>query len=76
MTLQDKARAGQIKARVRTPELEYSAIRVSAGEIAAARGVVAANSLDAQDARLLLEHLGLMPDQTDWYKGDEDGSSS
>ncbi len=58
--------------RGRTPELDYSPISVGQGDIEAARGVVAANSVDAQDARNLLEHLGLMPEQTGWCNDGSD----
>lgn len=47
-------------------ELDYKKIRFSEDEVDHARGVVAANAKDADDARHLLEHLGLMPGQEEW----------
>lgn len=58
--------------RGRSQELDYSLIVISPEQIDHARGVVAASSRDAADAEDLLTHLGLMPDQTDWYKNGDD----
>lgn len=49
------------------PELDFKRIEFSKAEIAKARGNAAAGSKDAEDAKILLEHLGLMPDQSDWF---------
>lgn len=62
--------------RGRQSTLDYATIRVSDQDVDHARGVVAASSRDAQDARFLLDNLGLLPCQTDWYKGDEDGDDA
>ncbi len=53
--------------RGRQPELDYSPTTVEPDKLDAARRVVAANSLDAQDARELLGALGLLPGQGDWH---------
>lgn len=52
--------------------LDYSRITFTGPEIKHARGVVAASSNDAQDATLLLETLGLMPDSEEWFHGSEE----
>ncbi len=57
--------------RGRQPVLAYEPIRVSQEEIELAQRNVAANSLDAQDARELMGALGLLPGQGDWYGLDE-----
>ncbi len=61
-----------INKRGRSQELSYSTIKVTREEAEHARGVVAASSKGAEDARNLLEHLGLMPDQEGWYIHDGD----
>lgn len=57
--------------RGRTIELPYGMINISLEEIEHAQGVVAANAVDAQDAHELLEALGIMPNQSDWYRTPE-----
>lgn len=51
-----------------TPPVDYTPIVFSEEKIEHAKGVVAASSNDAEDARLLLESLGLMPDQQKWWR--------
>lgn len=49
------------------PSIDYTPIVFSDDKIDHARAVVAGSSKDAEDARLLLEHLGLLPGTEGWY---------
>lgn len=62
----------EIKKRVQQGELDYSSSKVSQQQVDAARRVVAGSAADADDARSLLEHLGLMPNQDGWYSDGSD----
>ncbi len=58
--------------RGRGGTLDYSKITISVDKIDAAARIVAGSAKDADDARILLEHLGLMPDQREWYSDGDD----
>jgi hypothetical protein len=52
------------------PELDFKRIEFDKDEIDHARGVVAANSKDAEDCQDLLDKLGLLPEHeppAGWY---------
>lgn len=53
--------------------VDYTEIVFPPEKIDRARGVVAANSKDAEDAEYLLTYLGLMPDQNHWYVPESTG---
>lgn len=66
--------------RGRVPQLNRAPVEFTKEELEKARGVVAASAKDAydrnqtEDAGVLLETLGLLPSQTDWYELKKDGN--